>query len=101
MEEAVGHTDGRVALVTGAARGMGKAIALRLHQMGTAVALNDLDPRITTATAAEIGEDVLAVPADITSLESVKRMVTMTLDHFGRLLVPLASKSTRMRAPMD
>ena len=85
MEEAVGHTDGRVALVTGAARGMGKAIALRLHQMGTAVALNDLDPRITTATAAEIGEDVLAVPADITSLESVKRMVTMTLDHFGRL----------------
>ena len=85
MEEAVGHTDGRVALVTGAARGMGKAIALRFHQMGTAVSLNDLDPRITTATAAEIGEDVLAVPANITSLESVKQMVTMTLDHFGRL----------------
>ena len=41
MEEAVGHTDGRVALVTGAARGMGKAIALRVHQMGTAVARND------------------------------------------------------------
>ena len=64
---------------------MGKAIALRFHQMGTAVALNDLDPRITTATAEEIGEDVLAVPANITSLESVKQMVTMTLDHFGRL----------------
>jgi NAD(P)-dependent dehydrogenase (short-subunit alcohol dehydrogenase family) len=85
MEETVGHTDGRVALVTGAARGMGKAIALRLHDIGTAVALNDVDPGITTGTAAEVGEDVLAVPADVTSSESVKRMVTTTLDHFGRL----------------
>ena len=85
MEGVVRRMDGRVALVTGAARGMGKAIALRLHDLGASVALNDLDPEATSGVAAELGEDVLAVPADVTSSESVRQMVATTLDHFGRL----------------
>ncbi len=85
MEGAAGQMNGRVALVTGAARGMGKAIALRLTQLGASVALNDLDPEITSEAALELGEDVLTVPADVTSTDSVRQMVATTLDHFGRL----------------
>jgi len=85
MEGVAGRMDGRVALVTGAARGMGRAISLRLSQLGASVALNDLDPEMTNTATRELGKDVLTVPADITSAESVGEMVAATLDHFGRL----------------
>ena len=85
MEGVVSRMDGRVALVTGAARGMGKAIALRLHQLGASVALNDLDPEATAAAAGALGEGARSVPADVTSSDSVRRMVVTALDHFGHL----------------
>jgi NAD(P)-dependent dehydrogenase (short-subunit alcohol dehydrogenase family) len=77
--------DDRVALVTGAARGMGNAIAGRLHELGASVALNDLDPEATTGGAEALGEDVLPVPADVTSSDDVRQMFETTTNHFGRL----------------
>ncbi len=85
MEGVVSRLDGRVALVTGAARGMGRAIAGRLHELGTSVALNDLDAEATTRAAMETDSNVLAVPADVTSSDSVRRMVRDILEHFGHL----------------
>jgi NAD(P)-dependent dehydrogenase (short-subunit alcohol dehydrogenase family) len=85
MEGVVNRLDGRVALITGAARGMGRAIARRLHELGASVALNDLDTERTTLGAKEVGKEVLPIAADVTSAAEVRQMIAATLNHFGRL----------------
>ena len=56
---------GRVAVVTGAWRGLGRAAAVRLHERGASVAVNVRDRERAEALAKEIGERALAVPGDI------------------------------------
>lgn len=68
----------RVALVTGASRGIGKAIAYELAQRGHRIALNDLDADEATTAAEDLkqeGHDVIACPADVSKYEDVERMV--------------------------
>lgn len=82
---------GRVALVTGAARGIGLATARLLHERGASVALVDLDADGTAAAAAGIGERALAVPADVTDRDAMSAAVTTTVERFGRLDVVVAN----------
>ncbi|MGN6032949.1 MAG: SDR family oxidoreductase [Thermomicrobiales bacterium] len=60
----------RVALVTGAARGIGRAIAVRLAADGARVVVADIDETQATATAAEIGDAAVGIRLDVTSKES-------------------------------
>ena len=87
---------GRVALVTGAARGVGRAIALELAELGADVALTarTVTPRpnslsgslVDTSTAVEAaGSRALAIGADLTHPEDRERIVHETVDAFGRL----------------
>ncbi len=77
--------EGRVALVTGAARGMGRATADRLLAAGAKVAVNDVNADRIHAVASELGSDALAVPADIADPSAIQTMIRTVTDRFGRL----------------
>ena len=80
--------DSRVALVTGAARGIGRATALRLASEGARVALADLDEegcRRVSAEIAEAGSEALPLACDVSDAAQVKQTVDAAAGHFGRL----------------
>jgi NAD(P)-dependent dehydrogenase (short-subunit alcohol dehydrogenase family) len=77
--------EGKVAVVTGAADGIGAATARRLHQEGVKVALVDVRTEPLEQLAAELGEDALALTADVSSAEDVERYSAAALERFGRL----------------
>lgn len=82
------NVEGRVAIVTGAGRGIGKAMALTLAQAGADVAVISRTAREIEATAKEIrelGRRALPIPIDVTNEGLVKRAVAATLAEFGRI----------------
>jgi 2-dehydro-3-deoxy-L-rhamnonate dehydrogenase (NAD+) len=75
---------GRTALVTGAARGIGLAIASRFVAEGARVALVDVDRGVEDA-AKRLGEHTLGLVADVTATDDVERAVTTVRTRWGRL----------------
>ncbi len=80
----------RVAIVTGSARGIGRAIALKLAEVGADIVVNDIAAATDTleSTANEIralGRQALAVTADVSSPEDVSRLVETAASNFGRI----------------
>jgi len=76
---------GRVALVTGASRGLGRAAAARLLERGASVAVNVRDQARATATVRELGGRSLALPGDLEADGVTEALVAATLAEFGRL----------------
>lgn len=79
---------GKVAIVTGAARGIGKAIALKLAQEGADVVVTDMDAEGAQQVAQEItamGRKAKAIQADVSQREAVQRLVNETIADFGRI----------------
>jgi len=81
--------EGKVALVTGSARGIGRAIALMLSRQGAAVALNDLGPEENLRPAVEEiisqGGQAMAVTADVADFSACEAMVQQVLKAMGRV----------------
>jgi len=77
--------DGRVALITGSARGLGRAAAERFLARGASVAVNVRDPKRAEALARELGDRAFAVPGDMTDPGAPEAMVKKVLERFGRL----------------
>jgi NAD(P)-dependent dehydrogenase (short-subunit alcohol dehydrogenase family) len=76
---------GRVAIVTGASRGLGRAAAERLRERSASVAVNVRDRARAESLAKSIGNDVLAVPGDIAEAGVPEEIVRRTLERFGRI----------------
>ena len=80
--------EGKVALVTGAGQGLGKAIAESLAQKGACVALADIQFDKVKQVAAAIAQDggkALSVEADVSKVADIRRMIQATVDGFGGL----------------
>ncbi len=83
--------NGRTVFVTGAARGIGKATAERLHGKGANVALVGLEPQRLEQNAAALGERAIAIEADVTDLQALQRAVSETVSRFGAIDVAIAN----------
>jgi glucose 1-dehydrogenase len=83
--------DGKVAVITGAARGLGRACAERFLQEGAKLVLADIDGEELARTADALGrpENVAAVPTDVTKRADVDGLVTAAVARFGRLDIML------------
>jgi NAD(P)-dependent dehydrogenase (short-subunit alcohol dehydrogenase family) len=81
--------DGRVAVVTGAAWGLGKAIARRLAEAGASLVIGDIDEAKAAATAQQIRDDfsakVISVLMDVTDGAAVKATADLAVREFGRV----------------
>jgi 3-oxoacyl-[acyl-carrier protein] reductase len=80
---------GKVALVTGASRGLGKAIALKLASMGAKIAVNYLSNETEAAkvslSIAEFGGEAISIKADVSNTEAVKEMVRQITEKWGKI----------------
>ena len=86
---------GRVAIVGGASRGLGRACAMGLAEEGARVAISSRRAEPLQAAAEEIrsatGVEVLAVPGDLSSLVDIQNLVQRTVEHFGRLDIVISN----------
>jgi NAD(P)-dependent dehydrogenase (short-subunit alcohol dehydrogenase family) len=82
---------GKVALITGAARGIGAAAARRLHQRGMKVALVGLEPTLLKQRVLELGEGAAWFEADVRDAAAMQRAVTSTVQKFGGIDVVIAN----------
>lgn len=76
---------GRIALVTGAGGGIGRALVRRLHALGYTLALVGRTGEKLRAAAENCGEDTLFIVGDLADADFVQSVVERTVSHFGRL----------------
>lgn len=92
-----GRLDGRVAVITGGASGIGLATARRFHQEGATVVVADVDGDAASAVAAEV--DGLAIEVDVTDDAGVAALFQRTVDELGR--VDVAFNNAGISPPED
>ena len=100
----MGRLEGKVVLVTGGGRGIGKGIARGMVAEGAAVAIASRQSQTLEQTAAELsagGASVLAVPADVADEAQVERLFAAVLERFGRLDVLVNNAGAFEGGPLE
>jgi NAD(P)-dependent dehydrogenase (short-subunit alcohol dehydrogenase family) len=98
-----GKLDGRTAVITGASKGIGKAMALALAAEGARVALVSRDRPLLNAVAAEIGAaggQAFAFPADVTSEDQVRQAERDIVAQFGKVNILVNNAGINVRKPV-
>ena len=98
-----GRLEGKTCVVTGAAHGIGQAVAVRLAQEGANVAIGDIDFDAAKAVAALIqasGGQADAFPVDVTERESVHALVAAAVERYGALQVMFNNAGVAQAVPM-
>jgi NAD(P)-dependent dehydrogenase (short-subunit alcohol dehydrogenase family) len=89
---AMGSVNGKVALITGGANGVGAEVARRLHAKGAKLVLTDLDDIQLKDVATRLGEDrVLAEVADVRDLDAMQSATNKGIDRFGGIDIVMAN----------
>jgi len=100
----MGRLNGKVALVTGASRGIGRGIATSLASEGAKLVLAARDAKELKETEAMVvaqGSEALVVPTDVTSEEEITRLFVKTMEHFSRLDILINSAGAFDSGPID
>ena len=95
---------GKVAIITGASKGIGKGIAIRYAQEGASVVLASRSMDLLSAIAEQIhkaGGKALALKADVSRYEGVEAMVNKSVEHFGRLDIMVNNAGISMAHPSE
>ncbi|MCT8997436.1 L-iditol 2-dehydrogenase [Chelativorans intermedius] len=92
--------EGKTALITGAARGIGRAFAEAYVREGARVAIGDIDIERARASAAEIGEAAIAVEMNVTRQDSIDAAVAATVEAFGQIDVLINNAAIFTAAPI-
>ncbi len=97
--------DGKVALVTGGSRGLGRAIAEALASAGASVAVSARQPEGARRAAVEVaeatGQKTLGVSADVAVAAEVDDIVSQVLDAFGRIDILVNNAGINIRGPIE
>ncbi len=100
--------EGKVALITGAGTGIGRATAILFAREGARVAVAEIDAASGEETAHLAGNGAIAIHTDVTEPESIERAIRTAVDQFGRLHVlhnnaggSTAADATAVEAPLN
>ena len=92
--------EGKKALITGAARGIGRTFAEAYIREGAEVAIADIDTARAEATAAELGEKAVAVALDVTNQASIDTCIDQTVEALGRIDILINNAAIFSAAPI-
>ena len=98
----VGRLAGRVAVITGAASGIGKEIALAFAREGAMVVIADLDPKAAKETAFEIDplmHRAIGAAMDVSNEEQVEAGIARVIETFGRLDILISNAGLMLLGP--
>jgi 3-oxoacyl-[acyl-carrier protein] reductase len=96
----MGVLDDKVAIVTGSARGIGRATAELLAQQGAKVVINDLDGDVAQQTASEIDGATTVFAGDLTQGDAPDRLVQTAIDAWGKLDIIVNNAGYTLDAPV-
>ena len=96
----MGVLDGKVAIVTGSARGIGRATAELLSQQGASVLINDLDGDVAQQTASEIAGETAVFAGDLTKGDAPDKLVQTAIDAWGKLDIIVNNAGYTIDAPI-
>src|ERR1700739_1656012 len=96
----MGVLDGKAAIVTGSARGIGRATAELLSEQGAQVLINDLDGDVAEQAASEIGGETAVYSGDLTKPGAPDELVAKAIDAFGKIDIIVNNAGYTVDAPV-